>query len=364
HNLVHSELHRIVQYAPKIVEPRGEVKSELDIWKGIAERLGFGKYFQLTEIDAIKSALQSEDCEEISLEKLIERPEGIRTRSQGIPFFDRKFNTKTGKVELYSLELRGLGYDPLPFHEEPQESPISTPEIFEEYPLIMITGRLRERLHSQYTTVKVGGSVKSYAHCTTCKKCVEECPEEAITLTQPSTSLMQRDVEQAPQDQAKLRKKLGELVGGLAVQVTNEKLDIPEDITGLLVPVWDTTKCIGCRECEIDVCPYDVVTESIKMPTKKEAGMHRAFLRMHPQAAESIGLNDGDRVDVESKRGSVKKMKLVLTSDIDQRVVWSSDGWWQDDGNINLLTEDCHSAFGHTPGFNSVLVRVKKTSLD
>ena len=224
----------------------------------------------------------------------------------------------------------------------------------------MITGRLRERLHSQYTTVDVGGTVKSYAHCTTCKKCVEECPDEAITLTQPSTSLMQQDAEQAPQEQAILRKKLGELVGGLAVRVTDEKLDIPADITGLLVPVWDPIKCIGCRECEIDVCPYDVVTESIRMPTKREAGGHRAFLRMHPQTAEGLNLKEGDRVNIESRRGIVKNMKLVLTSDIDPRVVWSSDGWWQEDGNINLLTKDQHTAFGHTPGFNSVLVRVNR----
>jgi anaerobic selenocysteine-containing dehydrogenase len=361
HNLVHSELHRIVQFAPKLVEPLGEVKSELDIWKGIADRLGISEHFQLTELDAIRLVLQSEDCKDIMLERLIERPEGIRTRSPGIPFVDLKFKTRTGRVHLYASELEEDGLDPLPFHEEPLESPVSTPWIFEKFPLIMITGRLRERLHSQYTTVEVGGTVKSYAHCTTCKKCVEECPDEAITLTQPSTSIMQQDVESAPQEHAKLRKKLGELVGGLAVRVTEEKLDIPAEITGLLVPVWDSTKCIGCRECAIDVCPYDVVTETIRMPTRREAGKHRAFLRMHPQKAEELGLKDGDRVDVESKRGVVKNMKLVLTPDLDPRVVWSSDGWWQNDGNINLLTKDSHTAFGHTPGFNSVLVQVARS---
>ncbi|MFW9786053.1 MAG: molybdopterin-dependent oxidoreductase [Candidatus Thorarchaeota archaeon] len=363
HNLVHSELHRIVQYAPKLVDPLGEVKSELDIWKGVAEKLGLGKYFQLTELDAIRLALQSEDCRDITLEKLLEKPEGIRTRSPGIPFSDRKFKTRTGKVHLYASELEEEGLDPLPFHEEPFESPVATPWVSEEYPLIMITGRLRERLHSQYTTVEVGGSVKSFAHCTTCKKCVDECPDEAITLTQPSTSLMQQDSEHAPEEPARLRKKLSTLVGELAVQVTDEKLDIPANITGLLIPVWDEKKCIGCRECAVDVCPYDVVTEPIKMPTKGEAGKHRAFLRMHPDTAVKLSLNDGDRVDVESKRGVVKNMRLELTPDIDPRVVWSSDGWWQEDGNINLLTKDLHTAFGHTPGFNSVLVRVSHSKI-
>jgi anaerobic selenocysteine-containing dehydrogenase len=361
HNLVHSELHRIVQYAPKLVEPLGEAKSELDIWKGIAERIGIGEHFQLTELDAIRLALQSGDCRDITLEKLVDNPEGIRTLSGGIPFSDGKFGTRTGWVNLYSSELEEQGLDPLPFHQEPLESPISTPWLVEEYPLIMISGRLRERLHSQYTTVEVGGTVKSYAHCTTCKKCVEGCPDEAISLTEPSVDTIQRDAESAPQEPAKLRKKLGELVGGLAVRVSDERLHIPKEITGLLVPAWDSEKCIGCRECALDICPYEVVTEPIKMLTREEAGGRRAFLRMHPLTAETLGLGEGDRVDIESKRGILTSMRLVLTPDIDPRVVWSSDGWWQDDGNINLLTDDMHTAFGHTPGFNSVLVNVKKS---
>ncbi|MFW9811907.1 MAG: molybdopterin-dependent oxidoreductase [Candidatus Thorarchaeota archaeon] len=358
-NLVHSELHRIVQYAPKLVEPRGEARSELDIWKGVAEILGIDEHFQLTEIDAIRLALQSEDCKDITLEKLIEKPEGIRTRSPAIPFSDRKFKTRTGRVHLYVSELEEEGLDPLPFHEEPLESPLSTPRIFEEYPLIMITGRLRERLHSQYTTVTVGGAVKSYAHCTTCKKCVEECPDEAIFMTQPSTSIIQKDVGVAPDQQAPLRKKLGQLVGELAVQVSTDRLHIPTDITGLLIPEWDASRCIGCRECEVEVCPYDVVTETIRMPTKGEAGKNRVFIRMHPRTANELGLRSGDRVNVESKRGTVSNVRLELTEDIDPRIVWSSDGWWDEDGNINYLTDDKHTAFGSTPGFNSVLVRVR-----
>ena len=359
-NLVHAELHRIVQFAPKIVEPRGEAKSELYIWRGIAERVGLGAYFQITERDAINLALDSEDCKHISIEELQKHPEGIRTTSPGIPFEGFKFNTQSGKIELYSKELEELGFDPLPFHEEPDESLVSKPLIYERYPLTMITGRLRERLHSQYTTVKVGATVKSFAHCTSCKKCIEECPDEAISLVQPSPHLIQKDIEQSDTTPAMLRKELGELVAGLAVNLPEEKLDIPADMTNLMIPIWDVTKCIGCRECQIDVCPYDVVTDTIQMPTKNMAGIHRVFLRMHPETAFTFNLEDGDRVTVESVRGKVHNVLLELTEDIDPRIVWSSDGWWQEDGNINLLTDDKHTDFGSTPGFNSVLVRVFK----
>jgi anaerobic selenocysteine-containing dehydrogenase len=50
------------------------------------------------------------------------------------------FNTPTGKVELYSTLFEKAGLDPLPYYEEPPESPVSTPELAEEYPLILTTG--------------------------------------------------------------------------------------------------------------------------------------------------------------------------------------------------------------------------------
>jgi len=64
------------------------------------------------------------------------------------------FPTPTGKVELYSNVLETLGYDPLPYYVEPNESPYSTPEIAKEYPLILSTGgRVPYYFHSQYRQV-------------------------------------------------------------------------------------------------------------------------------------------------------------------------------------------------------------------
>ncbi len=360
HNIVHSELHRIVQYAPKIIDPIGEAKSELDIWAGIARRVGIAQYFDMNEIQAIERVLRSEECEHITIEKLRKTPEGIRTSAPSIPFADKKFLTPSGKVELYSKQLEHMGYDPLPFHEEPAESPLTTPRILQEYPLIMISGRLRERLHSQYTTVEVGGSVKSYSQCTSCQQCVKDCPDEAISLIQPNANQIQAISSDAIDTRAPQRQKLGVLVRNLAVKMIETTLSVPTDITGLLIPFWDSKKCIGCRECELDYCPYDVVEQPIKMKTRDETQRNRMFLLMHPETANQLGLSDRDRIDIESIRGRIENATLHITEDIDPRVVWSSDGWWADDGNINNLTDDKHTAFGHTPGFNSVLVRVSK----
>lgn len=64
------------------------------------------------------------------------------------------FRTKSGKVELASSYMEKLGYDPLPYYQEPPESPVSTPELAEDYPLILITGgRSIYYFHSEYRQI-------------------------------------------------------------------------------------------------------------------------------------------------------------------------------------------------------------------
>jgi len=50
------------------------------------------------------------------------------------------FPTPSGKFEFKSQHLEGLGYPGLPVFNEPGESPISTPELFKEYPIVMSSG--------------------------------------------------------------------------------------------------------------------------------------------------------------------------------------------------------------------------------
>ncbi|KPJ77510.1 MAG: hypothetical protein AMJ54_07865 [Deltaproteobacteria bacterium SG8_13] len=50
------------------------------------------------------------------------------------------FSTPTGKVELYSTVLEKWGHDPLPKYTEMPESPVSTPEIAEQFPYILNAG--------------------------------------------------------------------------------------------------------------------------------------------------------------------------------------------------------------------------------
>jgi anaerobic selenocysteine-containing dehydrogenase len=104
-----------------------------------------------------------ESIEEIYNKQLA--PQGIsfdELKEKGhvsVPFKYRKFEengfrTGSGKIELASSYLERLGYDPLPYYEEPPESPVSTPDRAREYPLILTTGaRSQYFFHSEYRQI-------------------------------------------------------------------------------------------------------------------------------------------------------------------------------------------------------------------
>ncbi|NLP44038.1 MAG: molybdopterin-dependent oxidoreductase [Peptococcaceae bacterium] len=75
---------------------------------------------------------------------------------KGLLRFDGEpgFNTVTGKVELCSTLFESWGEDPLPYFQEPHYSPVSTPELFSEYPFVLTTGaRTFTSFHSEHRQV-------------------------------------------------------------------------------------------------------------------------------------------------------------------------------------------------------------------
>ncbi|MFH1951045.1 MAG: molybdopterin-dependent oxidoreductase [Pseudomonadota bacterium] len=65
-----------------------------------------------------------------------------------------RFQTSSSKVELYSERLADLGLSPLPIYVEPPESPLNTPELAKEYPLVLTTGgRSIAYLHSAHRNI-------------------------------------------------------------------------------------------------------------------------------------------------------------------------------------------------------------------
>ena len=79
-----------------------------------------------------------------------------RRHEKGLLRADGKpgFNTPSGKIELWSKAYEGWGLDPLPFYDEPPQSPVRTPDLYLKYPLIMITGaRPSVFFHSEHRMI-------------------------------------------------------------------------------------------------------------------------------------------------------------------------------------------------------------------
>ena len=65
------------------------------------------------------------------------------------------FQTATGRIELWSTFYNAAELDPLPYFEEPEPGPTSTPELFEKYPLVLTTGARRwSYFHSEHRQVE------------------------------------------------------------------------------------------------------------------------------------------------------------------------------------------------------------------
>lgn len=65
------------------------------------------------------------------------------------------FNTPTRKVELMSTKFEDWHEDPLPYFHEPDYGPNTTPDLMEEYPIILTTGgRNIESFHSEHRQIE------------------------------------------------------------------------------------------------------------------------------------------------------------------------------------------------------------------
>jgi thiosulfate reductase / polysulfide reductase chain A len=98
-----------------VIEPQGEAKSALWIYKQLGERLGLGEYFTYEdEEDYLRHQLAPTgvSLEEVKSKGYAELPEEPEKK-------EITFNTASGKIEVYSETLKNAGFSPWPTWEEP-----------------------------------------------------------------------------------------------------------------------------------------------------------------------------------------------------------------------------------------------------
>ncbi len=143
------------QCGERAIQPMGERRSDYDFYRDLAIRLGFGEYFPWkTEEDLADYRLEPVGLtfKEAATKRYVVASDEPWSYQKINPRTGKPtgFATPSGKVELYSQVMEQLGYDPLPFYEEPPESPVRTPDVAREFPLILTTGgRFRPQFHSE-----------------------------------------------------------------------------------------------------------------------------------------------------------------------------------------------------------------------
>lgn len=128
----------------KAVEPPGEAKSDVWIFNEVGRRVA-PKYWFNTVEECLNDELKTGKISWQEFGKKL--VSGCWGKDQVYYKYKtdywRKgggFPTPTGKFEFYSKALEQLGYDPLPQFREPGESPVSTPELFKKFPLVLSSG--------------------------------------------------------------------------------------------------------------------------------------------------------------------------------------------------------------------------------
>jgi anaerobic selenocysteine-containing dehydrogenase len=232
----------------------GECRSDHEMLNDLAHRVGQGEHWWDDFEGALDWILEPAGLTWQAFKKM----DYLRGEVRRLKYKEKGFSTPTRKFELYSTALEAMGYDPLPQYREPPESPVSTPELYQEYPFILITG----------------ARAPGFFH-----------------------------------------------------------------------------------------------TENRQVPWLRE--LHRdPMVQIHPEAAERLGIREGDWVIIESPRGKVRQ-RARLFSGMDPRIVAAEHAWWfpektdpghgWDESNINILTDNayasCDPAMGATP-VRTLLCRV------
>jgi len=134
-----------VQFTQPAIEPIGESKSDVWILAELSKRLGLADDLLEAGMEAcVEWMLEPSD---LTVEELNKHPEGMWVPGAQPPaerkYLENGFRTPSGKVEFVSSileEYEGVGFEALPSYREPAMSPISRPDLAQEYPLVLNLG--------------------------------------------------------------------------------------------------------------------------------------------------------------------------------------------------------------------------------
>ncbi len=159
--LEHTDIHAsyghqyIIANNPAI-SPLGEAKPNTEIFRLLAERMGFSDpCFADTDDDLAAQAFDASHPHARSFDWRRLKDDGwMKLDVPAAPFAQGGFPTPSGKCEFYSEAMLSAGLDPLPAYIPPYESLASAPELAKDYPLAMISPPQRNFLNTTFVNVQ------------------------------------------------------------------------------------------------------------------------------------------------------------------------------------------------------------------
>jgi molybdopterin guanine dinucleotide-containing S/N-oxide reductase-like protein len=158
--------HYFLQVSDQAIEPLGECRSNVEVFRALAERMGFeDECFRESVDQMIDSALETdhpwlqginrerlerEGHVRLGLEKQLS-DDGSQFSDFFLPFASGSFFTPSGKAELYSESLRKQGLDPVVHFEPPGESRHS--EQAKAFPLELLARKADNFLNSSFSNL-------------------------------------------------------------------------------------------------------------------------------------------------------------------------------------------------------------------
>ena len=147
-----------LQYMPKIIDPLFESKSDLDAIRMVAEKMGVGQYFDKSPDEYLREIMHMGQADAdptvlgLTWEQLTTDAVHLNTDPMPyVPFFNKQFPTKSGKIEFYVEMLVPFDQE-LAVYQEPIEASPTNP-LDKKYPLVFLSTHTKFRTHSQYVNL-------------------------------------------------------------------------------------------------------------------------------------------------------------------------------------------------------------------
>ncbi|HCL89755.1 MAG TPA: hypothetical protein DHW70_00280, partial [Candidatus Atribacteria bacterium] len=147
--------HSYIQLQQKIINPPGECKHESEIYRLLGKKFNLNlDYLPENNLGTIGKVISSSNLN-VGIDELKEKPY-LHPNYQEIAFDDFRFNTPTQKIEFFSQRIRDRwGKDPLPAYNEPVENKYSSPNIYNKYPLSLISSHAYNKMNSQFSDISI-----------------------------------------------------------------------------------------------------------------------------------------------------------------------------------------------------------------